>query len=91
MHSLPPRPAFHPLVSIGEHFLPLLQYSIYILIPFIQKNVFDSFLVQLENGNKEYFENLKFSVGIEKYKSKKFDNSNSFEIKSFEIIYNKQL
>ena len=57
----------------------------------IQKNVFDSFLVQLENGNKEYFENLKFSIVIEKYKSKKFDSGNSFEIKSFEINYNKQL
>ena len=57
----------------------------------IQKNVFDSFLVQLENGNKEYFENLKFSIVIEKYKSKKYDSSNSFEIKSFEINYNKQL
>tara|TARA_B100001059_G_C17600950_1_gene459512 strand:- start:123 stop:581 length:459 start_codon:yes stop_codon:yes gene_type:complete len=57
----------------------------------IQKNVFDSFLVQLENGNKEYIENLKFRIDIEKYKSKKYDDANSFEIKSFEITYNKQL
>jgi hypothetical protein len=49
----------------------------------IQKNVFDSFLVQLENGNKEYFENLKFSMVIEKYKSNKYDNANTFEIKRF--------
>ena len=55
----------------------------------IQKNVFDSFLVQVENGNKEYFENLKFSIVIEKYKSKKYDSGNSFEIKSYEINYNK--
>ena len=57
----------------------------------IQKNVFDSFLVQLETGTKEYFENLKFSLHIEKYKSKKFEGSKSFEIKLFEIIYNKEL
>ena len=57
----------------------------------VQKNVFDSFLVQLETGTKEYFENLKFSLDIEKYKSKKFEGSKAFEIKLFEIIYDKEL
>jgi len=57
----------------------------------IQKNVFDSFLIKLENGNKEYLSNLKFRVVIEKYKSKKNENYNSFEVKNFEIIYNKEI
>lgn len=57
----------------------------------VQKNIFYTFLPKLETPDNEYFKNLKFKVDIKKYKSKKFENSSSFEITSFEILYNKEL